>query len=91
MKPTVVVLMCLSYVDALVSNDIAETIFGFQFLRKYDCKWHFTKNLLEIGSMCVPLKHRRGTAKLLRVYVVEKTAVAPSSTLRVKKLYPFCF
>ena len=78
------------YVDALVSNDIAETIFGFQFLRKYDCKWHFTKNLLEIGSMCVPLKHRRGTANVRRVYVVEKTTVAPSSSVNIPVELPMC-
>jgi len=80
----------IMYVDALVSNDIAETIFGFQFLRKYDCKWHFLKNLLEIGSMCVPLKHRRGTANLRRVYVVEKTTVAPSSSVNIPVELPMC-
>jgi len=80
----------IMYVDALVSNDIAETIFGFQFLRKYDCKWHFTKNLLEIGSMCVPLKHRRGTANLRRVYVIEKTTVAPSSCVNIPVELPMC-
>jgi len=80
----------IMYVYALVSNDIAETIFGFQFLRKYDCKWHFTKNLLQTGSMCVPLKHRRGTANLRRVYVIEKTTVAPSSCVNIPMELPMC-
>ena len=38
--------------------------------------------------MCVPLKHRRGTANLRRVYIVEKITVAPSSSVNIPMELP---
>ena len=63
--------------ELVVSDEIDELIFGYDWLIAHDCRWHFKERIVFVHGTPVGLRTRHTRANVRRVYVREDVTVAP--------------
>jgi hypothetical protein len=71
------------YADLIVSDSIDEFMIGIDFLSRVKAVWDFSKGILLINGVSVPLKQRPSRANVRRVFVREEVIASPMTQVNV--------
>ena len=75
--------------ELVVSDEIDELIFGFDWLVTHDCRWQFKERVIFVCGKPVGLRMRQSRANMRRIYVREDTVVAPGAEVNVPVSLPY--
>ena len=75
--------------DLLVSEDVSELIFGYDWLAEHGCEWSFKSKTIQVDGHLVRLYNRPSKANVRRVYAREDIIVSPGTEANVPVIMPY--
>jgi len=75
--------------ELVVSDEIDELIFGYDWLVAHECRWHFKERMVFVHERPVSLRTRHSRANVRRIYVREAVTIAPGTEVNVPVSLPY--